>query len=74
MNVNLLQARTPAGRRVVAGAGVAALCVGLAGGLLAAMPAANAAGAVTVKDVVLGVGSDETQRYVTWYADAATDG
>ena len=37
------------------------------------MPAANAAGAITIKDVVLGVGSDETQRYVTWYADASTD-
>lgn len=66
--------RTPrsARRRVVAGAGAFALGAGiLVTGVLA--PAAQAAGSVTFKDLVLGVGSNETQRYVTWYASASTD-
>ena len=64
--------RTSPSRRITAGAGAVALGAGLVITGLTAQPA-HAAGPVTVKDVVLGVGADETQRYVTWYADGPTD-
>lgn len=68
------QGRTPARRRWAAGVGAFALGAGVvAGG--AYFNAAQAADALTFDDIVLGVGSNETQRYVTWYAsgtDAAT--
>jgi hypothetical protein len=70
MKVNLLQTRESA-RRLAIAAGAVALgalvAVGIAG------PAANATGSVTIKDIVLGVAGDESQRYVTWYASANTD-
>ncbi len=72
MKINLRQTRGPAGLRLVAGAGAVALGVAFAGVAFAG-EAAHAAGTTTIKDIVLGVGADETQRYVTWYADASTD-
>jgi hypothetical protein len=72
MKVTSSQTAKSARRRAAAGAGALALGAGvLISGLLA--PAAQAAGTVTIKDIVLGVGANETQRYVTWYASAGTD-
>ncbi|MBO9522114.1 MAG: metallophosphoesterase family protein [Nocardioidaceae bacterium] len=72
MKVSSPRTSRSARRRMVAGAGALALGAGvLVTGVLA--PAAQAAGAVTIKDLVLGVGANETQRYVTWYASAGTD-
>lgn len=73
MKINLSQPRGTVCRRMVAGAGAMALGAGAVFGVAFAGAAAHAAGTVTIKDIVLGVGADETQRYVTWYADASTD-
>jgi len=72
MKINLPQTPKSACRRMVAGAGAAALGAGVLFGA-AFGQAAHAAGSVTIKDIVLGVGANETQRYVTWYASASTD-
>jgi hypothetical protein len=68
MKIHLSQTSKSARRRAVAGVGA----IALVGGVLVA-PAALAAGPVTIKDIVLGVGARETQRYVTWYTSESTD-
>jgi len=73
MKINPRQTRRSARRRLVAGAGAMVLGGGTVFGVVFAGEPAHAAGTVTVKDIVLGVGANETQRYVTWYADAGTD-
>jgi hypothetical protein len=60
-------------RRRVA-AGVTAAILGATGSVLGGglLSAAHAATPATLKDIVLGVGADESQRVVSWYSSAAT--
>jgi hypothetical protein len=72
MKISSSRTSRSARRRAAASAGVLALGAGvLVTGVFAT--AAHATGTVAIKDIVLGVGANETQRYVTWYASEATD-
>ena len=64
-------AARPAGRRVAVGATAAVfgLSTAFASGLVTA---AHAEAPATLTDIVLGVGSAESQRVVSWYASADT--
>ena len=63
-----MKLRLFARRRATVGVGALAL---VAGGIAFAQVAQAAP--VTIKDIVLGVGARETQRYVTWYTSESTD-
>ncbi|MDX3070929.1 fibronectin type III domain-containing protein [Streptomyces sp. NPDC088354] len=68
---NSSQASGPVRRRVATGATAAFLGLSVALGSGLATPA-NAADTSTITGIVLGVGSNESQRTVTWYSSADT--
>ncbi|MFD3457966.1 fibronectin type III domain-containing protein, partial [Streptomyces sp. NPDC058691] len=68
---NSSQASGPVRRRVATGATAAFLGLSVALGSGLATPA-SAADASTITGIVLGVGSNESQRTVTWYSSADT--
>ncbi|MFJ4844776.1 MULTISPECIES: fibronectin type III domain-containing protein [unclassified Streptomyces] len=68
---NSSQASGPVRRRVATGATAAFLGLSVALGSGLATPA-TAADASTITGIVLGVGSNESQRTVTWYSSADT--